>query len=202
MARLRSLGADQSGRARDPSRRSGEAGASSPTRRNRVTLGVAAAVALVVLATSFPFSGLFSQHRQLAAAASQLNQLRRTNQSLAAHQRQLDSPAAVAQLARERYQLVPPGATIYEVLPPGGRSGPASAAPTTGDPANQPLVAPSNAPDLSPDPNLSSPAADGSGSGQATTKGAGSGQASSASGPASSPSSFWSRVSHTLEFWR
>ena len=155
-------------------------------------------MALVVLAVGFPLSGLLSQHRQLSAAAAQLDQLNRTNRSLAQHQRQLDSKDALQQLARERYQLVAPGSTLYEVLPSGsGRTG-VPGAPTTGDPGTQPPVPPASAPDLAPDPNLSSPAATGSG---ATSSKTGSTSASGPSGRSTPPTSFWSRVGHTLEFW-
>lgn len=159
-------------------------------------MGVAAGVALIVLASSFPLSGLLSQHRQLAAAADQLNQLRRTNRSLSQHEKQLDSKAAIQQLARERYQLVPPGSTLYDVLPPGGRTGSTTpGAPTSGDPGNQPPVAPANAPDLSPDPNLGQPSVSGSNTAATTPKGGG-------SGAHAGPTTFWSRVGHTLEFWQ
>ncbi len=91
-------------------------------RRRRIPLAVAALCAVVILATSFPLAGLFSQHRQLSAAAAQLDQLQRANRSLARQQHLLSSKAAVQRLARERYQLVSPGQTLYDVLPPGGRS--------------------------------------------------------------------------------
>jgi cell division protein FtsB len=199
MARLRSIGPDG-----PDSRPDGRAGRPSAARRNRITVGVAALVALVVLATSFPFSGLLSQHRQLSAAAAQLHQLQQANRALAEHQQQLNSKAAVEQLARERYQLVPPGSTLYEVLPPGGhRSTAAPGAPTSGDPGTQPVVAPANAPDLSPDPNLSTPQPAGSGGATATApKGGSSAPAAGGSSRSSAPTSFWSRLSRTLEFWR
>jgi cell division protein FtsB len=178
-------------------------GQSSPeARRNRVTVGVAALAALVVLVAGFPLSGLLSQHRQLSAAAAQLNQLNRTNQSLTEHQRQLDSKTAVEQLARERYQLVAPGSTLYEVLPPGGGKSTAPGAPTSGDPGTQPPVSPADAPNLAPDPNLSSPGTSGSGTTATSQKAGSPSGASGGLGRGTPPTSFWSRVSHTLEFWR
>ncbi len=157
--------------------------------------------AVAVLATSFPLAGLLSQHRQLSAAAAQLSELRRTNRALAEQQRQLNSKADIQRLARADYQLVSPGQTLYNVLPPGGHSATTTpGAPTSGDPGNQPLVAPANAPNLSPDPNLSNAA--GSGGGGASAPKAGSSSPSSTgSGRPPGPTTFWSRVGNSLEFW-
>lgn len=195
MARLRAIGPDG-----PPTRRSAEQAAA--TRRNRVTVGVGALLALVVIATSFPLAGLLSQHRQLAAAAAQLNGVQRTNHALTEHVNQLNSKADVQQLARERYQLVAPGATLYDVLPPGGHRGRSTpGAPISGDPGSQPPVAPADAPDLSPDPNLAP--AQGPGTTPATSSGSGSSASSAGSSTGGSgPTTFWSRVGHTLEFWR
>ncbi len=168
-------------------------------------MAVAALFAVVVLATSFPLVSLLSQHRQLAAAASELNRLQKTNHSLAEQQRQLNSNAAIEHLARTQYQLVSPGQTLYDVLPASGRPVASSAgAPTAGDPGSQPLVAPANAPDLSPDPSLSQPSATGgsgspNSSGSSTTAGGGSARGTST---ARAPTSFWSRVTNSVEFWR
>jgi hypothetical protein len=159
-------------------------------------------LALVLLATSFPLAGLLSQRHQLAAAAAQLNHLQRTNRTLAEVQRQLTSPAAIQHLARERYQLVSPGQTLYDVLPPGGHGGvktPGTA--TNGDPGNQPIVPPANAPDLSPDPNLSAAQSTGAG-GSATAVQGSAGSSSPLARHTSGPTTFWSRVTDTLEFWR
>ncbi len=157
--------------------------------------------ALILLATSFPLSGLLSQHHQLSAAAAQLNQLRRTNRSLTEHEHQLNSKAAIQQLARERYQLVLPGSTLYDVLPPGGHTtNTTPGAPISGDPGTQPPVAPADAPDLSPDPNLGQPVVSGVGTTAPTPKGASSGGSAGSASPG--PTTFWSRVSHSLEFWR
>jgi hypothetical protein len=162
----------------------------------------AAVLALVLLATSFPVAGLLSQRHQLAAAAAQLNQLQRTNRSLAEVQRQLSSPAAIQHLAREHYQLVPPGRTLYEVLPPGGQSrAKTPGTVTSGDPGNQPLVPPADAPDLSPDPNLATAPSAGAGI-SATTGQGNAGSNSAVPGRKPAPTTFWSRVTDTLEFWR
>jgi len=170
-------------------------------------VAVAGLFALAVLATSFPLAGLLSQHRQLSAAAAQLEQVQRDNRALAEQQRALNSNQAVNQLARGEYQMVSPGQTLYEVLPPGSKTGTTTpGAATTGDPGNQPLVAPANAPDLSPQPGLPQPipasASAGSSAGAGATKAGASGSGSNGAGVSSTPSSFWGRVTDTLEFWK
>ena len=164
------------------------------TRRNRMPLALGAAAAAVVLVTSFPLTVLLGQHRQLSAAASQLSALKHQNGQLAEQRQQLNSNAEVKRLARQNYQLVEPGRALYVILPPSGTAASAApGAPTAGDPALQPLVPPSQAPNMSPDPGL-----------PATTV-----PASTATGGATNPTTparpsggFWSRVGSTLEFWK
>ncbi len=157
-----------------------------------------------MLVAGFPLGALLSQHHQLSAAAAQLRQLQATNRSLSEQQRQLNSNAAIDRLAREDYQMVPPGQTLFVVLPPGGKSrGTARGGATVGDPGTQPLVAPANAPDMSPDPGLSQqPSSGGSGS-SARPVGTGVRAAGGPSGTAGAQSttSFWGRVTKSLEFW-
>ncbi len=157
---------------------------------------LAGLVALVILVVGFPASTLWAQHRQLSAASAQLTELEHQNRVLAEQQHQLSSNTEIARLAREDYQLVAPGQTLFDILPPSGTA--SSTAPngtTTGDPGNQPVVDPSNAPSMSPDPGLPSTVA---ATAPQPTSGAGSAPAS----PPANPSSFWSRVSNTLEFWK
>ena len=180
-------------------------------------MAIAAAFALAVLATSFPLSSILSQHHQLAAAGAQLAQVQRENQDLAGQEHALDSSVAVTQLARGEYQMVTPGQTLYDVLPPSRRTGrPGKTASTgatgsttpgsavNGDPGNQPLVAPSNAPDLTaqaalaqPTPVEAAPSAAG-----ATAKGSAAAAPSAASTAPSTPTTFWGRVGQTLQFWK
>jgi len=168
---------------------------SGSSARRRLPLGVAAVIALVIVATSFPFSDLVHQHRAVAAEAAQLSQLHRANAQLAEKRQQLSSDAEVKRLARQNYQLVSPGQALYEVLPPsGGTRAPMTAgSPVAGDPADQPLYNPADAPSATPDPGLpaSLPV-----SSSSTT---------SAPSPSSAPAptgGFWSRVTSTLEFWK
>ena len=161
-------------------------------RRNRVRLAAAGAVALVVLATSFPLTVLLGQHRQLSAAAAQLSQLRRQNSALTEQHRQLDSTAEVKRLAQQNYQLVQPGRSLFVILPPAGRMSAVPGSHSAGDPANQPLVSPAQAPNMSPDPGLpATPVAGPTAGGGATTAGA-----------TRAPAGFWSRVLGSLQFWK
>ena len=174
-------------------------------RRRRIPVAVAAVFAVAVLATSFPLSSLLSQHNRLAAAGAQLAQVQRENRALTEQQHALDSNVAVNQQARRDYQMVGPGQTLYDVLPPSSKTGTTSpGSPTNGDPGDQPLVAPANAPDLSPQPGLPQPiptSAAGSSAITAVKRGA---SASSSTGTAvpPAPSTFWGRVTDTLEFWK
>ncbi len=159
-----------------------------------------------MLITNFPLPTLLSQHHQLSAEAAQLRQVQSSNRALSEQDQQLNSTTEIDRLAREDYQLVLPDQTLYNVLPPSGKT--TSTTPggsTSGDPGDQPLVPPADAPDMSPDPGLPrTPSASGS-----TGVKAGTADASGADDPSStgtsgtsSPSSFWSRVANTLEFWR
>jgi cell division protein FtsB len=183
--------------------------ASALTRRSRIPLALAALFSLAILGTSFPASALLAQHHQLSAASRQLSDLQHENQALAEQEQQLSSKSDIDRLARQDYQLVQPGQTLYDVLPASGTSTatvPGGVA--SGDPGDQPLVNPAGAPDMSPDPALAQPAptSGSAGSGGAKTGSGGSTaggpDASGGSAPGTQPSSFWSRVTSTLEFWK
>jgi cell division protein FtsB len=180
------------------------------TRRSRIPVALAAAFALVVMATSFPLSTLLSQHHQLSAAAAQLHQVQRSNRSLAEVNQQLNSSAEIDRMARQDYQLESPGQTLYDVLPPAGQAGSATpgtvpkGGPTSGDPGNEPLVNPADAPNMSPDPGLprATTVASGSGVAAAAARAGAHGSSGGVSGAAAPEGSFWSRVTDTLEFWK
>jgi cell division protein FtsB len=159
-----------------------------------VPVVLAGLVAVVILVVGFPASTLWAQHRQLSSASAQLTELQHQNKVLTEQEHQLSSNAEIARLAREDYQLVPRGQTLFDILPPAAAARPSTTSGmTTGDPGNQPLVSPSDAPSMSLDPGLPagvSKTAPHTGAGPAPSSGA------------SAPSSFWSRVSKTLEFWK
>ncbi len=176
--------------------------ASPGVRRNRIPVALAAVIALVILGTSFPLSALFSQHSQLSSTSAQLQKVQSENGLLAEQQHQLNSTTDVDRLARQDYQMVMPGQTLYDVLPPSGLAAATAGQATPGDPGSQPLVSPTNAPDMTPDPNLPSASASSGGSAQTGVASQSRGSGSSGSEPPSAPSSFWSRVTNTLEFWK
>ncbi len=206
--RSRVTSSKQASQKRAPSRRKPvrpKTPATPEQRRRRIPVAVAAVFAVAVLATSFPLSSLLSQHSKLAAAGAQLAQVQRENRALTEQQHALDSNVAVNQQARRDYQMVGPGQTLYDVLPPSSKTGTTTpGSPTNGDPGDQPLVAPANAPDLSPQPGLPQPiptSAAGSSAITAVKRGA---STSSSTGTAvpPAPSTFWGRVTDTLEFWK
>ncbi|MGA3146379.1 MAG: septum formation initiator family protein [Acidimicrobiales bacterium] len=178
------------------------------TRRSRIPVALAAAFALAVLATNFPLPTLLSQHHQLSAEAAQLHQVQSSNRALSEQNQQLNSTTEIDRLARQDYQLVLPNQTLYNVLPPSGKATSATAGRSaSGDPGDQPLVSPADAPDMSPDPGLprtpSTSGSTGANGGTGATEGAPTDGASTGdAGAASSQSSFWSRVADTLEFWK
>jgi hypothetical protein len=160
--------------------------------------------ALAVLATNFPLSSILGQHRQLSAASAQLAQVQRQNRALTEQQNALQSNVAINELARGDYQMVRPGQTLYDVLPPSNHTTTTTpGAPTYGDPGNQPLVAPNNAPDLSPQQVLPTPIpATAAMASTAPASQSATGTEVSSHSVTTAPSSYWGRVADTLEFWR
>lgn len=177
---------------------------SALTRRSRIPLALAALFSLAILGTSFPASALLAQHRQMGAASAQLRAVQSENRSLTEQNHELSSSAAIEGLARQDYQLVSPGQTLYDVLPSSGKSSVvAPGGPTTGDPAGQPLVDPSDAPDMSPDPGLAQQATAAGSTTGASKDGVPRVSSTTAGTDATSGrSTFWSRVTTTLEFWK
>ena len=168
--------------------------AAAETRRKRIPVALGAAAAAVVLVTSFPLTVLLGQHHQLSAEAAQLSSIRHQNSLLAQQRLQLNSNTEVKRLARQNYQLVEPGQALYLILPPAGQATSSTpGASTVGDPGNQPLVAPGQAQNMSPDPGL-----------PATTLPtvAETGGLTSTSSSIKSSGGFWSRVGSTLQFWK
>jgi cell division protein FtsL len=174
----------------------------------------------LILVAGFPISTLLSQHRQIAATATQLARLDQQNRSLRSENSQLTSKAEIEQLARQEYQLVLPGQTVFNVLPPQGQSTTSGSAVTgtvPGDPADQPLVPPSEANGVASNPTAASSTGTGTGSGTGTGGSAGAAGAAGAgstvhpgpSVPAASSGAhrvvshgFWSRLGGSLEFWK
>ena len=172
-------------------------------RRTRLTLAGSTALSVIMLGAWFPATSLLHQHRALAAASAQLAELRREDRALAQEQRLLKSPAEVARIAREQYQLVSPGQRLYEVLPPSGSGGSGAYA---GDPGLQPLVSPSAAAEL-PRGTLAgsggaAPTGPAATSGSAATRGSAATGAAPGTGATHGSPGFIGRIVQTLEFWR
>jgi cell division protein FtsB len=177
-------------------------GPAGPARRRarrsrRVPLAVAAVVALAIVGTSFPASALLTQHHQLASANAQLAKVQHQNALLAEQEKQLNDKTEIQRLARQEYQLVLPGQSLFNVLPADGQPVATGGGTTSlGDPGSQPLVSPSNAPDMTPDPGNPTTSATGASSGSSPTT------TTPASSSSSTGGSFWHRVTSTLEFWK
>jgi len=168
-------------------------------------LGGAVVVAVLVMVAWFPTSALYHQHQQLASATSHLDQLRSQNHALQQERERLDTPAEVARIARQQYQLVLPGQQAYQVLAGSGSASVSGA----GEAGLQIPVTPSAQSELPPG-TVSS----GSGSAPASAVSGGSAGAgahggsahttgsANDSGGSGSPSSLGGRILQTLEFWR
>ncbi len=133
-------------------------------------LSLVTAVALVV--SWFPLGTLLHQRAALSQVRGQIAAVQSQEAALAQQQRAVSSSTAAILRARQQYQLVEPGQSLVQVLP--GSAG--AVTPGSGDPGNQPLVAPAVAGML--------------GSVEATP-----------ATPAHAPG-FLSRLVRILEFWR
>lgn len=181
--------------------------ASLQRRRARALLVAAAIFAAIVLATSFPVSTLLSQHKQLSSTTQQVSTLEQQNKALNEEAEQLSDPSTVAGIARRDYGLVAPGSQAYEILPAPGSS--AASGQSTGHvPLEGPPVVPGSAQSqeilaagttgLAGGGTQGTDSAGSSGTASPSAS-AGSGKSVSADGPSDG---FWTRVLHTLEFWR
>jgi len=170
-------------------------------RRGRLMLGGAVVVAILVIVAWFPTTALYHQRGQLASATSHLDQLRSQNHALEQERERLSTPAEVARIARQQYQLVFPGQQAYQVLTGTGTgTGSGTGTGATGSLGLQVPVTPSAESQLPPGSvgsGSSGVVASGS-SGQAASGGS---STTSASHGGSS-SSFLDRMLQTLEFWR
>lgn len=140
-----------------------------------MVLAVATLSSAGILAAWFPASDLLHQHAQLDAASAQLGRLNRENAALRHRERQLRTPATLGRIARQQYDLVPPGDQAYQVLPPSGSgtSGGSLAATATGTSGGASRTSTSGRHDVP---------------GTATSGGSSGG--------------FFARILRTLEFWR
>ncbi len=142
-------------------------------RRHAVRILLVATIVTVVLAWQ-PIHTLVQQQGQINKIASAIDTLNRQRAALEEQSRALENPDAIAALARQQYQLVRQNQQLVQVLPnaKAGVNGIDAA-----DPANDPLVSPTNVMSLTPHQGL--------------------GKVSGLQG-----GGYWSRLRHTLEFWR
>lgn len=141
-------------------------------RRHRLLFLLAVAVSAGALVLWFPGSQLLRQRQQLASVNAQLSRLDQQNAALARRAKRLQTPAAVARIAQQQYDLVPQGEQAYQVLPKSGAGGSRALA-TSGNASS-----------------ASSPSTTPGGGVPVSTAGAG------------TPRTFLGRVLQTLEFWR
>lgn len=163
-------------------------------RARLVPLGAVIISALVLLAW-FPFGALVQQRHELSSDSATLRQLTRQDRALSQEQKRLGQPGEAQRIARQQYQMILPGEQAYEVLPKNAH-GSSTAAPYSGDPALQPLVAPSASTELYQGSNQ--PA----GSGAVNQGSPSNTQASAETGARKSASGLWQRMLETLEFWK
>jgi cell division protein FtsB len=162
-------------------------------RRGFAALAASIVVAAVVLVAWFPAGALIAQNRTLAQASTTLTQLRAQDRALRAESKNLSTPSEIARIARQQFQLIAPGQTAYQVLPPSGTVGGATD-PYSGDPGSSAPVSPSANAELPP----------GSVHAGTTTSSTSSTKTPHhpSSTPAASSPGLVTRVLHTLEFWR
>ena len=143
------------------------------SRRHAVRILLVATIVTVVLAWQ-PINTLVQQQSQINKIASAIDTLDRQRAALEEQSRALENPDAIAALARQQYQLVRQNQQLVQVLP-NAKAGVSDI--DAADPANDPLVSPTNVMSLTPHQSLGK-----------------------VSGPQGG--GYWSRLRHTLEFWR
>jgi cell division protein FtsB len=159
----------------------------------RLLVVASALFAGAVLLTGLPVSALLAQHSQLSDASAALSQLQGADRALADQSRHLSQPGTVSGVARAEYGMVASGQKAYVILPPSGAS-PATVAGSGHVPLDGPPVAPGSA--------QSEALLGGGATADPPVTMRPSSRRSASSASAHGSGSFWSRVVHTLEFWR
>ena len=88
-----------------------------------VLIGIVVLAGYLLLVT--PARTYVQQRQQMHAAENRYQVLAQANEKLDSRVKELQTDQAISQLARERYELVPPGSQAYSVMP-----APQQAAPT------------------------------------------------------------------------
>lgn len=89
-------------------------------RRARWSLALLVALAMAMFLLGFPLRTYVEQRSALGQARATAARLAVDNRSLRAEAAQLQTPAEIERLARERYGLVRPGQEEYAILPAPG----------------------------------------------------------------------------------
>lgn len=84
--------------------------------RARLALGGLALVAILFVFV-FPTRSYLAQRRQVSTAQHDVDVLKRQNDQLQAQALQLQTPAAIEQMAHEQFHRVFPGEQVYDVVP-------------------------------------------------------------------------------------
>ena len=84
--------------------------------RARLAL-VALALVGILFVFVFPTRSYLAQRRQVSSAQHDVDVLRRQNDQLQAQALQLQTPAAIEQMAREQFHRVFPGEQVYDIVP-------------------------------------------------------------------------------------
>ena len=161
----------------------------SPQRkRAHVMVGGSVTFAAIVLATSFPLTGLLAQGTALSSTAHGINTVEAQNRTLSAQAAALSNQAATDNLARQDYGFVPGGQRAFTILPPSSAS---QARRSLGQvPLNEGPVVPGS---TQSDSLL--------GVTPATSPTTGHGRHTPRAGTVGEPRGYWARVIKTLEFW-
>lgn len=97
------------------------------SRTRWIVFSIVVALGVYLLAVT-PVRTYFDQRSQMQAAEARYELLAKANEQLDQRARELQSDEAIEQLARQRYELVPPGTEAYAVMPP-----PVTVAPQSAD---------------------------------------------------------------------
>ena len=161
----------------------------SPQRkRAHVMAGGSVSFALIVLATSFPLTGLLAQRTALSSTAHGITTVEAQNRTLSAQASALSNQAATDKLARQDYGFVSGGQRAFTILPP------SSASQAQRSAGQVPLDEAPVVPGSTQSESLL-------GVTPATSPTTGHGRRTSRPGTVGEPRGYWARVIKTLEFW-
>jgi len=146
----------------------------------------------------FPLEAVVQQNHNIAAAAATLKALKSQDATLQQQIDHLSTKEGFDQVAREQYQLVPQGQSLYLILPPASAPVETNGGPVAypGDPGYQPVVSPSAG-------STSVSSATAAGSTPSDSSPSSSSSTTTSTDPATpAQPGFFSRLLSNLEFWK